>query len=183
MHRRHWLRSLNHHYLLQVHPSMTFSALKIPRAALNEVQASDAPIAFWQLEVPPTSPLRQVALRIFTLKAAASGVERLWSGARQAWSPNRRAMSSARLMQLLHVKQNLDLLEGSEYLETLGVPARALRNPVVFDSIFEELEAEENIDMLSRLSAPKAVVDTSADVPANDVLDAPAAGVDISAWF
>ena len=109
-------------------------------------------------------------------------LERLWSGARLAWSPNRRAVSSARLMQLLHVKQNLDLLEGSEYLETLGVPARALRNPVVFDSIFEELEAEENIDLLSRLSAPQAV-DTSADVPADDAPDAPAAAVDISAWF
>lgn len=86
-------------------------------------------------------------------------------------------------MQLLHVKQNIDLLEGTEQLELLGVPACSLRDPQVFASIFEEIEAEEDADMLTRLSAPLATVDAAPAAVLDNAPELDGVAPDISDWY
>jgi hypothetical protein len=57
----------------------------------------------WQLRVSLDIEIREVALRIECQTAAALGVERLWLGARQVLTDNRRSMKSARLVQWLRL--------------------------------------------------------------------------------
>lgn len=90
---------------LQVHPDHGRAALGISEHLLSKHGDSESPLAFYQLTCPK-GLLRTFALRIHAVKAAALGVERLWSYARSTLTPQRRSMHTHRLMQLMHVKMN-----------------------------------------------------------------------------
>jgi hypothetical protein len=59
------------------------------------------------------------AFAILCAKAAALGVERLWSAARITLTDNRKLIKTARLMQLLQLKLNMGLLEDSAFLDSM----------------------------------------------------------------
>jgi hypothetical protein len=81
---------------------------------------------------------REPALRILCAKAAALGVERLWSAARITLTDNRRSIKTARLMQLLQLKLNIGLLEDSALLDSMCVKL-VEDNFCAFESIFEDV--------------------------------------------
>jgi hypothetical protein len=105
---------------VQVHPEHSRSQLGVSDDLLSAHTDEDSPLAFWQITCPRKLLLRIPASRVLSGKAAALGVERLWSAARLTLTDNRRSMLSARLMQLLQVKLNVNLLNDSALLETLG---------------------------------------------------------------
>jgi hypothetical protein len=130
---------------VQVHPDHSRSQLGISEELLAAHTDEDSPLAFWQIACPRKLLLRIPALRLLCGKAAALGVERLWSAARLTLTDNRRSMLSARLMQLLQVKLNVHLLNDSALLETLG--AHLLQEDQLFDSIFDDLQQFEEAEL------------------------------------
>jgi hypothetical protein len=121
----------------QVHPDIARSKLKITDELLAQHGDDDSPVAFWQLSCPHTCLLREPALRILCAKAAALGVERLWSAARITLTDNRRLIKTARLMQLLQLKLNMGLLEDSAFLDSMCV--KLVEDNFAFESIFEDV--------------------------------------------
>jgi hypothetical protein len=117
-----WLKEVKSAVLcLQVHPDMARSKLKITDELRAQHGDDASPVAFWQLSCPHTCWLHEPALRILCAKAAALGVERLWSAARITLTDNRNPINTARLMQLLHLKLNIGLLEDSAFLDSICV--------------------------------------------------------------
>ena len=136
---------------------------------LARITDDDSPLEFWQHSAPTTYLLRLVGLRVCSGKAAALGCERLWSGARQIFTDNRRSLRTARIMQLINVKLNGKLLRcedsstaRSELLSEMDAS---------FDSIFETVALmEEEEEAAARLAAERgnaqdaAIVGSDADM-------------------
>jgi hypothetical protein len=123
--------------LLQAHPEHGRSTQRITDELLAKHGDDDSPLTFWLVSCPKSSLLRNAALHIKSGKAAALGVERLWSAARITLTDNRRSMLTSRLMQLLKCKLNVGLLEVSVLLDKLCV--KLLENDLKFQSIFDNL--------------------------------------------
>jgi hypothetical protein len=138
--------------LVQVHPEHGRSKLRITDELLAKHGDDDSPLTFWQVSCPNSCLLRKAALRILSGKAAALGVERLWSAARITLTDIRRSMLTSRLMQLLKCKLNVGLLEDRVFLDKLCV--KLLEDDLAFQSIFDDLlqfEEEEQIEEHARL--------------------------------
>jgi hypothetical protein len=82
-----------------------------------------------------------------TGKAAAIGVERLFSFARCTLTDNRRSMNTPRLMQLLQVKMNGHLLEGGRLSDYADEFMRMVEEEAGFNSIYEDLAQMEDTDL------------------------------------
>ena len=79
-------------------------------------------------------------------KAAALGLERLWSAARITLTDNRRSMLPSRLMQLLKCKLHVRLLDNSVYLDSLY--EKLLEDDLEFQSIHEDMLQFEEQDQI-----------------------------------
>ena len=113
---------------MQVHLQHGRSKLRITDELLANHGEDDSPLTFWQVSCPAACLLR---------KAAALGVERLWSAARVTLTNNRRSMLTSRLMQLLKCKLNVRLLDDTVFLDSLCV--KLLEDDLEFQSIFEDM--------------------------------------------
>jgi hypothetical protein len=103
---------------MQAHPSMPRSKLGIAEEALDKVTDSDAPSVLFCFDCPTKLALREAVLREQQDKAAALGIERLWSLSRTALTDNRKSMHSSRLMQLVKLKQNMHLFGDDNFLSS-----------------------------------------------------------------
>jgi hypothetical protein len=74
------------------------------------------------------------------------GVERLWSGARRTLSDTIPLMTLARLIQLLLVLMNLNLINDQALFERLGVQGSAMD----FDCMYEEILPVDEEPVLQR---------------------------------
>ena len=160
---------------LQVHPEHGRAALGISDKLLRQHDDGDTPLAFWQLTCPASCLLRTVALRVLSGKAAALGVERLWSYARVVLTDNRRSMLTSRLMQLLQVKMNGNLLEGERLSTCAKQVAAMLDDGASFESIFDDLaqfEEEEQAERAADEGADELLSDVEAPVAAGTKEDA-----------
>jgi hypothetical protein len=146
---------------------------------LGLVSDDSGPAAFWQTGVnlarikALTLMLREVALRILLGKASALGVERLWSAARCIFTDNRRSLLTQRLLQLLMLKLNIDLLGDDPFLESLDIK-KIMANDSDFASIFQELvEAEVQEEWVARpvdVTTPSEAAQLAfSDAPESDV--------------
>jgi hypothetical protein len=97
----------------------------------------DSPLTFWKVSCPNSCLLRKAALRILSGKAAALGVERLWSAARITLTVNRCSILTSCLMQLLKCTLKLGLLEDSVFYDKLCM--KLLEDDLEFQSTFDEL--------------------------------------------
>jgi hypothetical protein len=129
---------------LQVHPSNGRSAVRITGEQLAMHGDDESPHAFWQHSCVPHCLLRSASLRVLSGKAAALGVERLWSAARNTLTGNRRSMLTHRLMQLHQDNLNLGLLSDSACLDSLCV--QMLLDDHAFQSFCKDLEQFEEAE-------------------------------------
>jgi hypothetical protein len=116
-------------------------------AELKAFGNSEHPSSLWQLHVDPCVLLREAAKRLFTLLASELGVERLWSGARRTLTDTRWSMTSARLVQLLLVLMNPNLINDQALLERLGVQGSASL-AMDFDCKYKEIVLMDEEDLV-----------------------------------
>ena len=128
--------------------------------ALSKHGDEDSPLAFWQLTCSPACPLRTAALRILSGQGASTGVERIWSAAVISLPPNRRSLSSSRLMQLVNCKSNVHLLPDAAMLESLGVVQKILTAD--FQSLWQEIQEVEVEEQAAAASASASARDAAA---------------------
>jgi hypothetical protein len=132
---------------VQVHPDYAKAKLGITDNLLGQHDDSDSPLAFWQLTCSTKCLLRQAALRCLTGKAAAIGVERLFSFARCTLTDNRQSINTPRLMQLLQMKMNGHFLEGGRMSDCADEFMRMVEEEAGFNSIYEDIAQMEETDL------------------------------------
>ena len=138
---------------MQVHPTAPLHHSGVSEELLDQYGDDDSPIAFWQLSCPPENLLRAIALRILPAKAAAAGVERLWSCARATFTPNRRSLRTPRLMQLLQLKTNGHMLGSDDLDQQQAALLAALNGETTFESVFDDVLAFEEEEELANMLA------------------------------
>lgn len=137
--------------LLEVHPQhIPLGTLKISADAIKRVTDADAPLCFWQTDVPPDLPLRNVGLRTQPGKPTGTGTERIWNYFGQVFTPGRRSMRSNRVAQLVYVKTNLHLLGNDASL--IGEGLGQLTDPSQFRSVFEEAAQLDDEDFVRSIT-------------------------------
>jgi hypothetical protein len=152
---------------LQVSPAHTRDSLGIKGAELKAFGNSEHPSSFWQLHVDPCVLLSEAAMRLFTLVALALGVERLWSGARRTLTDTRWSMTSARLVQLLLVLMNPNLINDQALFERLGVQGSAAL-AMDFDCMYEEILLMDEENLVAALAAQgRRNEDMGSDAPSD----------------
>jgi hypothetical protein len=154
---------------MQVHPTRSRCQLGITDAMLAERTDNTSPLEFYQSMVPTSCCVRVAAMRVFSSKAAALGCERLWSGARQIFTDNRRSLRTAHIMQLLNLKLNAKLLcgeisiiEPKEFVQELEAS---------FDSILETVALMEEEEAGAQLAADRSAADKAAEAGSHVDLD------------
>jgi hypothetical protein len=121
----------------------------VKEEVFREVSDKEHPCEMWQLRVSLDIEIREVALRLEFQTAAALGVERLWSGASQVLTDNRRSMKSARLVQWLRLRLNLHVLSDEEMLLRPGITL--CMSEQAFDDVDNELMNMEDGDLVKAL--------------------------------
>jgi hypothetical protein len=147
---------------MQVHPTRSRCQLGITDAMLAEMTDNTSPLEFYQSVVPTSCCMRVAAMRVFSGKAAALGCERLWSGARQIFTDNRRSLRTARIMQLLNLKLNAKLLCGE--MSSIGPNVFVQELEASFDSIFEAVALMEEEEAAMQLADKAADAGSHVDL-------------------
>ena len=127
------------------------SPMMLPGDAQPGLSGSKQPMAAsvsrHQAKMPAAHSLFACAMR----KGSSSGLQRLWSCARATLTDNRRSMASQRLMELMQVKMNSQLLEDQQMTSVTVELLDLLQTGEHVADIVEELQTiEEEEEALQR---------------------------------
>ena len=71
----------------------------------------EAPVQFWEQDVPAKYMLREAAMRVLSAKPSSTAVERLWNAFGDNLTAKRRSMKNSTLATLVYAKMNMHLLD------------------------------------------------------------------------
>jgi hypothetical protein len=120
-----------------VHSIKKLKHLDICEEKLRQVGINgDAPVAFWEQEVPVSCLLREVGIRALSAKPSSTAVERLWNAFGDNLTAKRRSLKNSTLAQLVYAKMNICLLDSS--IHEQNVPAEFGNVLEFIDTVIEQ---------------------------------------------